>query len=236
MHMQPENNQQGYWQPNSTPQPPSPPQMPQQQPSVPSAPLQSPAPPPSNPTSLAPTNTATAIQQEVTLPDVSNPEGYEEQLPLSDSEPITWQASEYIHHEKQLLWFGGLALGAILLVVVAVFLVQSWSFAVLVVVMAIAAGYLGMKPPRAVNYHLSLEGVVIDNKQFTYHDFRGFGVVHDGALYSVVLLPNKRFMPAVRMYFPQELGEGIVDLLGSVLPMESVEQDFMDKLMRKLRF
>jgi hypothetical protein len=50
-----------------------------------------------------------------------------------------------------------------------------------------------------------------------------------------VLIPHKRFMPSVNVYFPAESGEEIVDVFGESLPMEHVEPDIIDKLSRKLR-
>jgi hypothetical protein len=43
-------------------------------------------------------------------------------------------------------------------------------------------------------------------------------------------------MPAVSMYFAEEDGEKIVDILGARLPMEELHLDAIDRLMRRLRF
>lgn len=176
---------------------------------------------------------AKSEQEGRPLPDVSTPEVEAELRPTT--EPIAWQASEYIHHEKQTMWFVGL-IGVSLLLLVTAFVIQSWSFAVLVVVMSIAVSFMALRPPRAMNYQLTAQGLQVNEKHFSYHDFRSFGIINEGALYSVLLTPNKRFMPQVTMYFPPELGEQIVDLLGAMLPMEEVELDPLDKLVRKLRF
>lgn len=172
---------------------------------------------------------------EQPLPDVADPGAPETPERAPAPGPISWRASEYIHHEKQFAWYAGLAILAVALVALAI-IMEMWTFAVLIVVMAVALIYLGIRPPAIVTYQLSADEIMIDNKRFEYRDFRSFGILQDGPLYSVVLAPNKRFMPTVKMYFPQELGEGIVDLLGARLPLEPVEQDFMDRLMRKLRF
>ena len=151
-------------------------------------------------------------------------------------EALSWQASEYVHHEKDKIWFLILFGAAIALVAVAILVIQSITFAVLVVVMAITLAVFAVRPPRINNYSVTASGIQINDKHFLYHDFRYFGIVQDGPLYSAVLIPNKRFMPAVTIYFPSENGEEIVDALGAYLPMEHVELDLVDQLVRRLRF
>lgn len=149
---------------------------------------------------------------------------------------LSWQASEYVHHEKQGMWFAGLLAASVLLILLAIFFVQSWTFAFLIVVMTVALIIFAIRQPRIINYALTEQGISINDKQFRYGDFRFFGVIEEGPLYSAQLVPTKRFMPVVNMYFPAEYGEEIVDMLAEFLPMHHVEPEFIDKLMRKLRF
>jgi hypothetical protein len=151
-------------------------------------------------------------------------------------QPLTWQASEFVHHEKGGMWFLVLAAVAAVLLVIDIFLIRSWTFGVLIVVMTLAMMVVARRPPRQVNYALSSHGLAIDEKHFSFHDFRAFGVVPEGAFYSIRLVPNKRFMPMVSVYFPTEQGEEIVDIFGSVLPMEHIERDPIDKFVEKIRF
>ena len=156
--------------------------------------------------------------------------------PEPTDEPITWRASEYIHHEKSGLWFVILLGVVIILIAVALLLVKSWTFAALIVVMAAAVTVLAYRPPHEMQYQLTAQGFQVNDKTFSFHDFRAFGVVEDGPLYSIVLIPNKRFMPAVTVYFPAEQGEEIVDVFGSLIPMEDIHLDIVDRLTRSLRF
>lgn len=158
-----------------------------------------------------------------------------DQAPVLPAEPVTWTASEYVQHDKQAAWYLVLIVATVLLLALAIFM-KAWTFALLVVVMGIGIGVLAGRPPHSVRYTLSEYGLRIDEKNFSYHDFRAFGVVQDAAMYSIVLIPNKRFMPAVSVYFPSEMGEQIVDIFGAFLPMEHVELDLVEKLARKLRF
>jgi hypothetical protein len=150
------------------------------------------------------------------------------------TQPISWQASEAVHHEKDVTWFIGVIVVAVLLLALSIFVVKSWTFTGLIVVMAVAVGVIGTRPPRVLQYQLSAQSLRINEKQFSLHDFRAFGIMQEDALYSVVLIPHKRFMPSVNVYFPAENGEEIVDVFGEVLPMEHVEPDILDRLSRKL--
>jgi hypothetical protein len=150
--------------------------------------------------------------------------------------PVTWQASEYIHKEKSGLWFLALVVVAVLLFILDVFFVKSWTFGALIIIMTMAVFVLGRRAPRTLHYSLSAQGLTVDDKHFSLHDFRAFGIVEEEALYSARLIPNRRFMPLVTVYFPEELGEQIVDTLGSMLPMEHLELDFMDRLTERIRF
>jgi len=149
---------------------------------------------------------------------------------------FSWEASEYIHHAKSPLWFAGLVGTMLVLLAVAYFWTHSWTFIILVVVMTVALGVFATRPPRVLHYALTQKGLQIEQSAYHYSDFRAFGIVNDGALYSVMLIPTKRFMPAVTMYFAEEDGEKIVDILGARLPMEELHLDAIDRLMRRLRF
>lgn len=160
----------------------------------------------------------------------------ESPVTTDQAESISWQASEYVHQEKGGVWFMVLWAAAFALLLFDYFVVKSWTFAVLIVVMAVSVITIARRPPRLINYVLTPYGFRIDEKQFNFHDFRAFGVVQEGAFYSVRLIPVKRFMPMVSIFFPPEHGEKIVDAFGSALPMENIQRDSIDKLAEKFRF
>lgn len=185
-----------------------------------------------------------AIPPTPKVPDSSDPNASptpapESPLPapakVSEEEPVYWQAKEYIHHEKNALWFIVFTVVVLGLMALAIFLMDSISFAILVPVMAIALLVYTHRPPRVLDYTLSKQGLHINDHLYPFADFRGFGVIHDGDEYSVMLLPTKRFKPGVSVYFPEEAGEAIVDMLGARLPMEELHLDLVDQLIRKLR-
>ena len=153
-----------------------------------------------------------------------------------EEKPIACEASEYVHHEKNTGWFVALIVLAAILAAFAMFVMKSYTFALLVCVMAVAIVVFARRPPRILHYSLTAQGLDIDGRHYSYHDFRAFAVVQDGPLYSILLIPVKRFMPSVTVYFPEENGDAIVQSLGSILPIEQHELDFMEQIARRLRF
>jgi hypothetical protein len=150
-------------------------------------------------------------------------------------EPVHWQAHEYIHHEKGPGWFIGFAIVVILLIAAAIFFIQSVTFAILIPVMAAALIVYSHRPPRVIDYTLSRQGLHVNDHLYSFAEFKSFGVIHDGQEYSVMLVPTKRFRVGVSVYFPEEAGEAIVDMLGSRLPMQELHLDLIDRVIRKLR-
>ncbi len=219
--MQP-NDQQGYYQPdqNQPAQPQSVASLSQPSPSVDPAALQ------------AALEEPTSDSQVPLLADEPELDDQDDQL---SEEPVTWVAHEYIHQEKGALWFILFAIVVIALGAVSIFLMSSWSFAVLLVVIAIVVVVYTRRPPRELTYSLTDEGMMIDNTLHKFSSFKSFGVIRDGEEFSVMLIPVQRFQPGITVYFPEESGEAIVDVLGSRLPMKELHLDAVDRVVRLLR-
>lgn len=214
----------------------SPQQIPLQQtapsaPQQPQAPLQPVSQPqaPLNDGELQDPNTT-----EVVFYDDDEGEEYEDDA-IDLSEPVTWQAKEYVHHEKNSTWFIAFGVVMVLLMLVATLFMRSWTFAALLVVIGVVILILAKRPPRVMSYSLSDKGLHIGDTLHSFADFRAFGVIHDGEEYSIMLIPTKRFLPGITVYFPEESGEEIVDALGSRMPMQELRLDIIDRIVRKLR-
>jgi hypothetical protein len=158
---------------------------------------------------------------------------YDDQL--ADGEDVTWVAKEYIHQEKGAKWFVIFAIVVVALLAISIFFMKSWSFAVLLGVIAVVVVVYSRRPPRELTYSLSDEGLTVDGILHEFSKFKSFGIIPDGEEYSVMLIPTRRFQPGVTVYFPEEAGEDIVDMLGSRLPMKELHLDAVDRVVRLLR-
>lgn len=157
-------------------------------------------------------------------------------VPTVDNPPVTWEAHEYITLDKNGLWyivFGILIVGFVAL---DVLFFHIWTLSALVIVIAIAIIVYSRRPVRVIQYALSVkQGLYIGERLYNFDDFKAFGLIRDGEHHSIMLIPNKRFAPGVSVYFPEESGEKIVDILGSRLPMENLKLDVIDVIVRRLR-
>lgn len=156
--------------------------------------------------------------------------------PEVDEPPVSWTAKEYIDLQKGIIWYivaGVVVLG---LIAVDIFFLKSYTFSVLLVVMAVALFLYSSRPPREIKYTLSgRQGLYIGEKLYHLSDYRSFGLIDDDGHHSIMLIPVKPFAAGVSVYFPEEVGEQIVDILGQRLPMETVKLDIFDIIIRKLR-
>lgn len=173
-----------------------------------------------------PATTAVSPAESETIPS-----GAEAQL-LS---PVSWVAHEYLHFEKNALWYVIFSLVVLGFIALDMFVLKSYTFSAVVVIMAIAVVVFAHRPPRAITYTLDSQTLQIENQPHSLSDFRAFGVIEDTGHHSVMLIPRKRFAPGLTIYFPEESSEQIVDILGHVLPMEEHRLDAIDKLVRLLR-
>lgn len=162
-------------------------------------------------------------------------EDIDESTPDTNEQPVQWQATEYIRHEKNSLWFVVFAVVTLAIMAFAIFVIQSLTFAVLIPVMAVALLTYTQRPPRLINYTLSRKGLHLNDHLYSFAEFKAFGVIRDGAEYSIMLVPVKRFRPGVSVYFPEAVGEELVDMLAARLPMRDLHLDVVDRLIRKLR-
>ncbi len=153
---------------------------------------------------------------------------------LTETEPVHWQAAEYHQHDKSVGWFLAFGVVVVLLMAAAIFLIHSSTFTVLIPVMAAALIVFSRRPPRQMDYSLSSKGLYINDTLHNFSEFKGFGVIHDGDDYSIMMIPVRRFQPGVSVYFPEESGEAIVDMLGVRLPMQSLKLDAFDRIIRAL--
>ena len=153
---------------------------------------------------------------------------------MVNSTNISWQAEEYIIREHKAGWYIGLFIVGAGLIALSVWL-KWWTFLVLVVLSIITILISNLRPPRKIQYTLDKDGLKEGDRLHKFEEFKAFGILKEGNHFSAVLIPKKRFGLNVKVYFPGDSGEAIVDALGARLPMEEVKLDFLDKIVNFLR-
>lgn len=150
-------------------------------------------------------------------------------------EPVTWEAPEIIRAQRGIVWYIVAGVATLVMIVLSVLVFNNWTFAVLLPIMAAAVLTLSIKPPENINYAISPKGVYVADKLYDFSEFRAFGIIKEKEFHSAVLLPVKRFSPGLTIYFPEEKGEKIVDMLGARLPIQEIKLDALEKLIRLIK-
>ena len=167
------------------------------------------------------------------VPEVADaPQTSPVQLP--EVEPVQWRSVEYLQQAKSALWYIGFAVVILVLMAIAIFVMNAWTFAILIPIMAGALIVYSRRENQEISYALSSQGLYINDQLHPLGEFKGFGVIQGAPLNSLVLIPTKRFRPSLTVYFPTEVGEQVVDLLGGYLPMQEVKPDAFDAIVQKL--
>lgn len=183
-------------------------------------------------TSKNPTNETSENSESVSSAGISPAK--EASQPLLT--PISWVAPEYYAGTKNKTWYLIFGIVVIALMAVSIFILHSWSFAILIAVMAVSLVVYSHRPATEIKYTLSVkQGLYVGDRLYNLQDFKAFSLVREGGHNSIMLIPVKRFAPGVSVYFPTEMGEEIIDILASRLPMEESKPDFMDKIVSKLK-
>ena len=153
---------------------------------------------------------------------------------MTKTQPISWQAEEYVVREHNAGWYFGLIIITAGLIALSVWL-KWWTFLILVVLSVVTILISNLRPPRKIQYNLDNDGLKEGDRLHKFEDFKAFGILKEGNNFSAILIPKKRFGLSVKVYFPGDSGEAIVDALGARLPMEQVKLDFLDKIVNFLR-
>jgi hypothetical protein len=154
----------------------------------------------------------------------------------TEIEDISWTASEYISHEKNIMWHIYLFTIAILLVVIVYLVSKDVLAAIVIIISALAVSVYATKKPTEKTYSLSSTGLRIGNSSFEYSLFRSFSIVEEGAVDSIWLKPLKRTSPITVIYFSKDYEEKIEKILSSFLPYEVRELDLIDRVTKRIRF
>lgn len=149
---------------------------------------------------------------------------------------IAWTASEYIQHSKGIAWYIVAALIIIAIAALCFFIVKDIFTPVAVLIMGAILLVVSGRKPRTFSYEVSPHGIVVGSHEYTFNEFQSFGIIQEGAIESIILMPQKRWSPAINMYFSPEDGQQIFDILSEFLPFEQHERDMIDKFLHKIRF
>lgn len=190
------------------------------------------------------TNSENQPETQVSGPSVQNiPQSqwsYEAESDLSPHSDIpdqfTWSAAEFIAHDKSAGWYAAVVAGGVVAAVLC-YLVTKDIFSAIIIFVAIGlfALYARFKPKQQ-QYGLDRQGVVVGNKSYDFQNYKSFSVADEGHTAAIVLMPLKRFLPALTVPVSPEIEDDVISFMSAILPMERHKADAVDSLMRRIRF
>ena len=105
-------------------------------------------------------------------------------------ERVDWEAEEYVVRDRNAGWYIGLFIVAAGLIALSIW--QSWwTFAILIALCVIVILTSNLRPPRKIKYKLDTKGLTEGDKLHKYEEYRAFGILKEGAHYSIILIPKK---------------------------------------------
>lgn len=149
---------------------------------------------------------------------------------------VTWTASEFVANHKTTGWYMlfTLCLGALGGIV---YFITRDIFSISVIFVAgLLFIILASRKPRQLTYTVDQQGITMGEKFYPYSLFKSFGVGHEGVIGAINLMPLKRFMPELSIYYPAEDENKILDTLSEYLPHDQKEEAGVDRLLRRMRF
>ena len=154
---------------------------------------------------------------------------------IAPSPSFTWQASEYVYHQKPAVWYLALwVLTALLCGGLA--LMHQWLSIVVVVVMALAVMVYSRKEPRTLNYALDDQGISIEGKVSSYHLFKSYSAHEEVGWREIDLEPARRFAPRLTVLCELENYDAIEDILAQHLPRVDRDPDWIERATRYIKF
>ncbi len=156
--------------------------------------------------------------------------------PTAQASDVSWSASEFIAYHKSVGWYLLVLMIVILLAAAAYGLTKDKISSGSIVIIGIMFVVFASRKPRVLTYQVNESGIRIGEKALAFSTLRSFAVIDEGNFRSIMLLPMKRFMPPISMYFEPQDEDKIANALGNYLPKEDRKQDTIDRFMHKIHF
>ena len=150
-------------------------------------------------------------------------------------QPLRWEASEYIHHEKSPRWYLGYIGGVSLILGLTYFLISDIISVIVIALLATAVFVLANRKPRTLSYELTSTGITINGKGYPFDSFRSFSLVRYDDTPSIFLEPMQRYMPSLSIYATPEQLQSVADTFSKFIPNRVHQPDLIDQLIHKLR-
>jgi hypothetical protein len=168
--------------------------------------------------------------------DQQEPEKTDQHHKPEQKKEITWTASEFMAHHKDLKWYSVFFLLLVLGVAGVYLLTGDIISTIAIAVVGILFAFVANRKPRQLPYKLDNQGVTVSSRFYPYNTFKSFALLREGAVDAINFMPLQRLQPELTIYFPPEEEDAILNILTDYLPNDQKTEKAIDRFARKIRF
>jgi len=146
---------------------------------------------------------------------------------------ISWEAPDYVAHQKGWQWF---FIAGVFVVIFSVYAVITDNWTLLIALLVLSALYVWQhfQTPKTVSIIISKAGIKVGNKEFPYQSIRAFWVIYRPPYVKTLNLRfNAKLMSDISIHLEdQNPGDLREYLCSQIREIEGKEESFTDSLIR----
>lgn len=149
-----------------------------------------------------------------------------------------WSAQEFIEHDKNGKWYVTLAVGSVVISLLLYVITREFMSVIVTLLLAVAMAIYGSAKPKTVNYVINPNGISVDGKMYNFSEFKSFSIIEwsPSSVPYIQLIPQKRFMIPLSIFVDPAHSKDIAEMIGTFVPYDQRQPDFVDKLSNRFRF
>ncbi|MFA7686035.1 MAG: hypothetical protein WCX95_04520 [Candidatus Gracilibacteria bacterium] len=150
-----------------------------------------------------------------------------------DQAVITWEAPEYVVHEKGLIWKITMLIIVALIAGLSLYY-DSWTFALVIVIFALVHTLVHLEHPRNVQVKISEIGIKVGFRKYSYGKIKAFWVIYEPPFVQTLnLRVEGDFIGEITIQLADQDPAAVREYLISKIPeMEGKSESLSDILVR----
>lgn len=160
---------------------------------------------------------------------------------VSTHKVLAWEAPEFFHRPKNLVWLVVVWTAGLFLSVLALWYYQASFFGVISALVPLAGALAlttqGRLKPELIRIVIDNDGLSIKGQAYTWDELKGFWIVYSADARILYLETVRRLLPIVSIQISKADPQAIRERLLEYLPERTDQnEDFSDRLARLLKF
>lgn len=149
---------------------------------------------------------------------------------------ISWEAPEFVHHERDVKWYILAVLGVVFMIGFSLY-TKDWFF-LFILPFIIAGTVVYLKtPPKLRTYSISRLGVRVDDRFYSFDNLHSFWVIYNDQVRRLYILQNKKLTQPLFVELDDQDPVLIKNILKRFLHEEEKrDENYAEKLSRILKF